>query len=232
MIINFSIQNYRGLKNKVTISFEPENSSRLEDFYIIEPATGIKLLKLGIIYGSNGSGKTSILKALGFLRELVIIPAAQKQEPLDFEPFLFDAESRIAPTIFELAFVSNGQKYLYEISINKQAVISEKLYFYTPKKALFFERSTDSAKQLTAIKFGSKIKLKKAEEDTLIANTLWNATVLGSFLKTNIDSAELRNVTDWFIQVLSSLITPETDLFREISQRPTPFLLFLVLAIG
>lgn len=214
MIIDFSIQNYRSLKDKVTLSFEPENSDRLEDYYIIEPVSGLKLLKLGIIYGPNGSGKTSILRALDFLRSLVVRPAIQKQDPLKFEPFLFDIESPYAPTLFTLNFVAAGQKYLYEISFNKQAVISESLYFYSPKKALIYERETDVVKQLTAIRFGSKIKLKKAEEDTLTTNTLWNATVLSAFLKTNIDSPELRNTTNWFIEVLQDLITPETDLYR------------------
>ncbi|WP_423735802.1 AAA family ATPase [Chitinophaga caseinilytica] len=217
MIIDFSIQNYRSLKDKVTISFEPENSDRLEDFYIIEPVSGLKLLKLGIIYGPNGSGKTTILKALDFLRDLVINSATQKQRLLNLEPFLFDIDSRNSPTLFTLNFVAEGKKYLYEVSVNKHAITSESLYFYSPKKALVFERGTDVFKQLAIIKFGSKIKLRKAEEDTLVTNTLWNATVLGSFLRTNIDSIELQNVTDWFFYTLNDLVTPETDLFRDTS---------------
>jgi len=219
MIINFSIQNYKCLKDKVTLSFEPENSDRLEKYYITEPSPGIKLLKLGILYGSNGSGKTTILQALNFLRQLAITPSNQKQELLEFEPFLFDKTSSNAPTIFELNFVCAGRRYLYELQISKQEVISEKLYYYTPKKALVFERSTDAEKQLTNIKFGSKIKLKKAEEDILILNTLWNATVLSSFLKTNIDFTALKEVTDWFLEVLHHLITPKTDLFDSTSRR-------------
>ncbi|MBV7530767.1 ATP/GTP-binding protein [Chitinophaga sp. sic0106] len=219
MIINFSIQNYKCLKDKVTLSFEPENSNRLEKYYITEPAKGIKLLKLGMLYGANGSGKTTLLEGLDFLRQLAITPRVLKQEQLDFEPFLFDQESRNAPTIFELNFVCTGHRYLYELSVIKEQVIAEKLFYFTPKKALVFARSTDEVKQLTHIKFGSKIKLKKAEEDSLVTNTLWNATVLSGFLKTNIDSVELREVTDWFIDVLSQLITPKTDLFDSISRR-------------
>lgn len=221
MIIDFSIQNYRGIKDKVTLSFEPENSNRLADFYLMEPIPGYKLLKLGLIYGPNGSGKTTILEALDFLRNLIIIPATQKQQKLEFEPFLFNAASRNMPTIFELNFISGGHKYLYEISFNKHAVLTEKLHFHHPKKALVFERNTDTEKQLSSIRFGSKIKIKKAEEDTLITNTLWNTTVLGSFLKTNIDSVELREATKWFLVVLTSLVTPDTDLFAQISSALT-----------
>lgn len=221
MIIDFSIQNYRGIKDKVTLSFEPENSNRLEDFYLMEPIPGYKLLKLGIIYGPNGSGKTTILEALDFLRSLIITPATQKQQKLAFEPFLFDNVSRNTPTIFELNFISGEHKYLYEISFNKHAVLIEKLYFHHPNKALVFERNTDTEKQLSSIRFGSKIKMKKAEEDTLITNTLWNTTVLGSFLKTNIDSVELREATKWFLVALNSLVTPDTDLFARISSTLT-----------
>ena len=217
MIIDFSIQNYAAIKDKVTLTFEPENSNRLADFYLIEPIPGYKLLKLGIIYGPNGSGKTTLLRALDFLKRLILAPATQKQELLEFEPYLFDTVSRNEATVFTLNFISGGHRYLYEIAFTKSAVLKEVLYAHNPKKALVFERNTDTKKQLSSIRFGSKIKVKKAEEDTLVTNTLWNATVLATFLRANIDSAELREATDWFLTVLADFVTPDTDLYHSVS---------------
>ncbi|MCW3463168.1 AAA family ATPase [Chitinophaga nivalis] len=208
MIISFSAQNFKCIKEKVTLSFEPENSDTLQDYYFIEPMKGVKLLKLGLIYGPNGSGKTTILTSLNFLRNLVIHPLQQKQEVLDFKPFLFDDKTQDAASSFELSFIHNNTKYSYYLQFNRQAILSEKLYFHSPNKALVFQRTTNTLKQLTSIKFGGKIKIKKTAEETLEANTLWNTTVLSAFLKTNIELPELKNVTDWFIEVLKAVITP------------------------
>ncbi|WP_316838872.1 ATP-binding protein [Pedobacter gandavensis] len=218
MIINFSISNYRSVKDKVTLSFEPENSTDLGDYYFIEPCTGQKLLKLALIYGSNGSGKTTLLKGLSFLRALILTSTRDKHEKLNFWPFLFDEKSPKDPSKFELMFIANGVKYFYEISFTTEAIIYERLDFYSPNKSLVFERTTDQERQLSFIKFGAKAKIKKSQEAILEANTLWNSPVLNGFLKTNVDSNELRNVTDWFLKVLKSLISPNTSFEHIISK--------------
>lgn len=219
MIIDFSIKNFRTIKDKVTLSFEPENSENLAHYYIIEPMPGLKLLKLGLIYGSNGSGKSTILKGLEFLRRLVMNPLQQKHDKLDFSPFLFDEQTPKEKSGFELSFVHSNTKYAYQVDFTKDAILYEKLEFYSPNKALVYERTTDTEKQLSAIKFGGKSKLKKNAELALEANTLWNTTVLSGFLKTNIDSSELKNVTDWFYHVLAPIVLPNTDLSEYIIRK-------------
>ena len=78
MIVRFSVTNFRSIKEAVTLSFEADRSQDLEKYFIIEPAPGQRLLKLGLIYGANGSGKTTILKALNSLRALIIESPVQK----------------------------------------------------------------------------------------------------------------------------------------------------------
>ena len=80
MLINFSIENFRSIKNKVTLSFEASNSNDLEDYFIINAPNNVRLLKLGLIYGANASGKTTILKGLEFLQDLILEPAEKKTE--------------------------------------------------------------------------------------------------------------------------------------------------------
>lgn len=46
-------------------------------------------LKLGLIYGANASGKSTILKALESLLSLVFHPVEKKTDELPFNPFLF-----------------------------------------------------------------------------------------------------------------------------------------------
>lgn len=218
MISSFSITNFRSIKDTVTLSFEADRSKDLEKYFIIEPAPGQRLLKLGLIYGANGSGKTTILKALDSLRALVIESPLQKQTPLNHNPFLFNVLTPSQETKFELIFFQNKIKYSYEIAFTKEAITFEKLEFYAPNKSLIYKRETNIEKQLTEIKFGPKAKLKRIQEEILEAFTLSNNPVLSGFLKSNIDSPELRDVTDWFRNVLRKLITPETDLSNSINE--------------
>lgn len=177
------------------------------------------MLKLGMIYGANASGKTTVLRSLSFLRRIVTRPFNKKDDTFHFEPFLLDHTSSGKSTSFTLEFIQNEARYLYEVQLTKKAVEREKLYAFNPHKALVYERSTDMEKQLSSISLGSKVSLKKEFLNSLEANTLWNNTVLGGFHKTNIDFKELQEVTTWFKKGMLPLVTPKTDLFGFVSSK-------------
>lgn len=211
MIIKFSVQNFGSIKEEQILSFEADKSEHLEDYYII-PINGLRLLKLGLIYGANASGKTTILKALDFLGKIVLHPEEKKTDIFNFNPFLFDPNTPSQNTILSIEFIQNSVRYYYEVELNKKAIVREELNFYNPNKANVFKRSTNLDTQFSEITFGSKIKTDKVFEKTLESNTLWNNTVLGGFLKTNIELKELKDATDWFANHLSPLIHPRTRL--------------------
>jgi AAA15 family ATPase/GTPase len=211
MIINFSIQNFGSIRNRQTLSFEATKTNHLEDAYVMRVGK-MRLLKLALIYGPNASGKTTILKALDFLRDIVLQPNDKKTDELHFEPFLFDPETPKKTSLLALEFIHEDIKYLYEVEFIKTAIVSEELYFYNPYKANLYKRTTDLSNQLTKITFGSKIKIDKAFEKALEANTLWNNTVLGGYLKTNIDFKELKQVVEWFRIHLRPMVRPRTSL--------------------
>lgn len=216
MIIKFSVQNFGSIKDKQTLSFEADKSNHLEEYYII-PINGMRLLKLGMIYGANASGKTTVLKALDLLRNIALKPKEKKTDELDFNPFLFDSETPNQNTILSIEFIQNSVRYYYEVELNKKAIVKERLDFYNPHKANVYQRTTNLETQFSEITFGSKIKTDKIFEKTLESNTLWNNTVLGGFLKTNIELKELKDATDWFGIYLSPLVSPNGKLENFIS---------------
>lgn len=218
MIVNFSIQNFGSIKDKQTLSFEADASKHLEDIYVVHTA-GKRLLKLALIYGANASGKTTVLKALDFLRDLVVNPKEKKTDILDFSPYLFDANTPEQPTELTIEFVYEGGCYHYEVAFMRQAVILEALYRDAPEKTLVYKRTTDIEEQLTKISFGDKITLEKSAQQVLELNTLWNNTVLGGFLKTNINLEEFRQVTDWFWNGLKPMVVPQTELGRYVTDK-------------
>ncbi len=211
MIINFNIKNFGSIKEQQTLSFLAEKTDHLANFYITKVGK-YRLLKIALIYGANASGKTTILKALDFLRDLVLKPLEKKTDELDFQPFLFDNKTTNENTILSIEFFQNKIKYLYEVEFCNKAIVKEYLKFFNPNKATIFDRKTDLESQFTEIKFGKKIKIEKTSLRTLEANTLWNNTVLGGYLKTNIEIFELKEVVDWFENYLQPLVSPETKL--------------------
>lgn len=218
MIVNFSIQNFGSIKDRQILSFEADASEHLENTYVV-CAAGKRLLKLALIYGANASGKTTVLKALDFLRDLVVNPKEKKTDMLDFSPYLFDANTPEQPTELSIAFVHEEVYYEYEVAFTRQSVGREVLYVYDPEKTLVYERTTDIEGQLTKINFGDSMTLDKSAQQVLELNTLWNNTVLGGFLKTNISFEELRQVTDWFGSYLKPIIAPDTKLDTYITNK-------------
>lgn len=218
MIINFSVQNFGSIKEKQTLSFEADRSAHLEDAYVVKFGEH-RILKLALIYGANASGKTTILKALQFLRDIVLNPERKKNNGLDFNPFLFDPNTPQKNSIISIEFYQNNIKYFYEVEFFKKAIVSEELNFYNPNKANVFKRKTNLENQFTEITFGSKISTDKFFEKTLEANTLWNNTVLGGYLKTNIDLKELQEVVEWFGNYLSPLFYTRTELEGFVTER-------------
>lgn len=218
MIISFSVSNFGSIRDIQTLSFEADKTDYLENYYVVNNS-GYRLLKLALIYGANASGKTSMLRALDFIRDLVIDPENKKNSSLKFEPFLFDNLHRNKTTQFSLEFLQKGKKYLYEIEFSKKFISKENLFIYDKRKSLVYKRVTNIENQFTKIDFGNKFIIDKSFKKTLEANTLWNNSVLGGFLKTNIKLAVLNDVLSWFFEYLKPIVLSKTDLESYITNK-------------
>lgn len=220
MIIDFSITNFGPIKSEQTLSFEATSDDTHEDFYIYEPIPGLRLLKFAMLYGPNASGKSTILEALNFLRNLILNPKDKKSDLLDFEPFLFDENTPKESSLLKISFVTNSIKYVYNVEFNQHFILKEELsYFPNGRISKFFSRETNTENSLSIISFGGKIKVPKASLTILKGNTISNNTVLGAFLKSNVDISELSIVQDWFSQNLMALINPNDSLFAWTSNK-------------
>ncbi len=209
MILNFSIENFGPFRDKQTLSFEPARDKKLEEYYLVKKGK-FKILKLGLIYGANASGKTYLLKGLDFLRQLILEPATIKTEKLHFKPFLFDLSHKEKPSSLAIEFVQKNIKYAYFVKFNEDSIIHETLYQYKHKKALVFERKNTKESDFI-LKFGSTVKISSSNEKAIKNNTLRNNTVLGGYLKTNVTVEPLEETINWF-ERLHPVIYSKTEL--------------------
>jgi len=215
MLLEFRVKNYRSYKNEQVLSFEASSDKTLEDYYCVTIKPNLRVLKVGIIYGANASGKTNILRALNFLRSLVLSPK-ERDKKTGFIPFLFDESSRKNSGIFQITFLIEKIKYFYSLELNENKILHEKLIYYPGiQPAKIFERRIDELKKKKFIfEIGKKVKLKTSDKNVLEGNTLENMTIISALTKTNIIFVELEKVYNWFKYHLDQMITPKTDIRR------------------
>lgn len=222
MLIDFSVENFRSFKERQTFSFLPDTKVKgLEDYYFIKvedkdpKRKPLNLLKIGMLYGANASGKSNLLKAMGFLWDIFICGSTLKNELLDYEPFLFDELSPSANSVIEINFIQSGTKYNYKVEFCKEYIVREEFYYFeflTSEKAKnVFVRTTDIDKKIPKIVFSTKVK--KSIVETLQLNTLWNKTVANGFIRVSADIPQLNDLYNWYMHYFMESMGPDDSLF-------------------
>ena len=174
MIRNFWVKNYLSIRDKQELSFLAKGpSSEL----VAEVVDGVFLYKLGILYGSNASGKSNMLVALNeVFRILVMSKSDASKKIYGSIPF---ALTKNEPIEMHVSFYANSIRYDYDVKFNEKYILNETLYYYPNKsKSLFYERSFVGENLQANIKFGTSLKLLVKTQDSIRENTLNNHSVL------------------------------------------------------
>lgn len=220
MIHEIRIKNMLSFKDEQVFSFEASNDRNFQDLYTVEIKPNLRLLKLGIIYGANASGKTNFLLALNFLRKLVLESRDDKFDKIDFIPFLLDEESKNKNGEYFFSFFIGDIRYIYSLEFNSKKIVFEKLIYYpTIQPALIFKRNYNEVDEISNIEFGGKLNLNNKQIIILEGNTIKNSTVLSIYNKLNLKIDLLDDVINWFKNNFSQIIRPETKLTSWISNK-------------
>ena len=174
MIREFWVKNYLSIRDRQEINFLAKGpASEL----VTEVAEGVYLYKLGILYGSNASGKSNMLNALNEVFCLLVLPKPDANMRIrGFMPF---ALTKDEPTEMHVSFYAHGVRYDYDVKFNDRYILTETLNYYpNNSRALFYERTFVGENVQTEIKFGSTLKLQQKTQQTIRENTLNNHSVL------------------------------------------------------
>jgi hypothetical protein len=198
MLIEFRVKNFRSLRDEQVLSLVASKDKVLQDTHT--QATGIKaapmLLRSAVIYGANASGKSNLIKALQFMRGVVIesATAIQPGQPFAVQPFRLDADSANQPSEFEVTFLLDGVRYQYGFAMTTQRIVSEYLLVYKAfKPQRWFERHFDSETGKDVYDFGPSLKgTKNLWEEATRPNSLFLSMAV------QLNSEALRPVYDWF----------------------------------
>ncbi len=220
MIAEFTIENFFSIRAKQSISFEATSDTFMSDDYSYEVKPGVRLLKIGIIYGANASGKSNILKAVEFFRLLVLRMAVDRNESTDVVPFLLDDESRNHHTNMSMTFYIESTKYVLSFELDQRRIYSESLFVYeSVRPTKLYSRSYDEETDSSVIVFGSNLKMPKKNKDVIIGNTINNSSVLAAFGKSNVEKTRLNKVYDYFAMQVKDVLAPRMLLSGYVKSR-------------
>lgn len=174
MLLQFSVNNYRSIKD--TVTFSMLSSSKNENSFKVKK---YNLLNSAVIYGANASGKSNLLRAMAFMGRLVLnkTKVIQSTDTLPHDPFRLNSSTQDASSTFEIVFFIDKIKYRYGFELDNTMVYAEWLYADEKgKEAKLFYRDSEDEEYVNKHKFkegylffdSSKSKIKISSNQLFI----------------------------------------------------------------
>ena len=133
MVLEFSVGNFRSIKEIQTISFVASpivsKYKEVDENNTFQATDKIRLLKSLAVYGANASGKSNFIIAFRALMN-VILHSFKNEETLfqNIIPFLLSDETTNKPSYFQVVFILNEVIYRYGFEATNGEIISEWLF--------------------------------------------------------------------------------------------------------
>jgi AAA15 family ATPase/GTPase len=204
MLCQFSVKNFRCLKDQVTLDMQAANVGEHKES-VLADIDGERYLPLAVIYGPNGGGKSTVLDALFSLCSKVMGPVFSAQGnqmrmesySARIEPFAFQPEMKKEPTEFEIFFRTDVYEYQYNVAIQNENIMFESLYHKKITGRQYrkvFIREQGQKIQLSG-------NLKKAQVND-ISDTI---TLLSYLMITYGKNQTVEDVKKWFVHKINFL---------------------------
>ena len=165
-LVAFSATNVRSYCDPVNFSLV---ATRVADPAVVRElpweggARTYRLLPVAGVFGANASGKSTLLRAIGDMRALVLgsFRHGHSDSPIPRRAFALDETSRTAASSFATELVFEGVRWQYGFEIDDRTVVQEYAYHYpNGRRATVFDRTGNSFEYGPA--FRSSLKLLEA----------------------------------------------------------------------
>lgn len=213
MIQEIKIKNFLSFRDEVELSFEATKDTTFEEYQVVEVAPKVRLLRFAMLYGANASGKSNVLKAFHFLENFWFAAPQNATETTGVVPFLLDKETPSQPSEFNLKFWVDGTKYWYQLALDRQKVLEEKLYYYKSAQptALFTRIFEDGHSVIKPNPAAVKVGQRALEE--LNVKCLPNMSFFAARDMVNLSLPPIDTARDWLRSCMLPYVGPQTDLF-------------------
>jgi hypothetical protein len=166
MLIRFIVENFTSFAGQQEISLVKGRMRMHPEHLVGAPGSDMQILRAGVVYGANASGKSNLVRAISFARNL-IVNGTQPMARIPVKPFLLDPKLKAAPTTMQFSFCNEGKCYTYGFKADARRIHEEWLYEIAGKKeTLLFERTTKGDEEAT-VSFAPHLK-KCADDRTFL----------------------------------------------------------------
>lgn len=130
MIVEFSVKNFRSIKDLQTISFATTGLKSATKYKYIDQNNisndhGQDCFNVIGLYGANSSGKSNVIKAFNYFVEFLSKQAGVNSDLTElYQPFLFQTQLESSETFFQIIFILNKKKYRYGFTVKKNQLKS------------------------------------------------------------------------------------------------------------
>jgi uncharacterized protein len=229
MLLQFIVKNFMCFAEETVFSMVASTKLEQHKSHLIQLTSDTNLLRTSALYGANAHGKTKLVEAIGFAKQL-IVNGTQGTKAIPIEPFRLDKTLRTQPSHFEFIIFYQNIRYHYGFIINHQRVLEEWL-FVTPKirEMRYFERVTSEIGKVT-IEFGHSLARKNSKQrqfmEFVAQGTRPNQLFLTEALERNVE--KLKPLYEWFEDILQVIPATPHYLPLEIrANKDKPFITFL-----
>jgi len=129
MLISFAVENFRSFADEQVLTLVADKDTSHRDHVVEFKDFG--LLKSAVLYGANASGKSNLVKAVGFMERFVVTSATRMNlgDPIvGAESFRLDATRAGRPCSFEVRLLLDSTEFQYGFSATIERVYDESLY--------------------------------------------------------------------------------------------------------
>ena len=186
MFVSFTVENFLSIRNRLKIDFVANSiKDYRENQFPPYPTAKDQLLKSLAIYGSNNCGKSNLVRAIDFVKTFVLNSSKESHssQTIAIQPFLLSSTTKDRPSIFEVVFYLENQRYRYGFAVTPKYVDSEWLFVTEKKKEeKLFIRARQEYNFDKVFKVGLKGKFELFAEVTR-HNTLFLCAFRNGFLK-------------------------------------------------
>lgn len=188
MLIEFTVGNFLSFKEIKTFSAVAASIKEHADDNLINTDKNLKLLKSAVIYGANASGKSNLIKAMGFMKALIYNSAKDMQTlaTLSVERFALSSDYDDKPAHFEIIFIHDTVRYRYGFEMTDEKIIKEWLFFVPNKmETELFTRSGQEFHIGNQFRKEAKGLIERTRENALFLSVtaIWNGETANKIMK-------------------------------------------------
>ncbi len=175
MIVEFSVSNFRSIKDMQTLSFLATAMNEHEKTNVFQATEKVSLLKSTCIYGANGSGKSNLVTAMWAMINFIKAPFEDRKKfDEHIQSFKLNTATRNEGSFFQIVFIIDGKTYRYGFVYLKGKIMSEWLFGTANKNEV--EYFTREGKNIyinkERFKEGNSLE-SKTREDNLFLNVVF-----------------------------------------------------------